>query len=302
MKPACFACVALVPAWLWIGEITPAPAANPQPSNRVSLPHALCGPGLFARENLVAWCIVPFDAKQRGPRERVQMLQKLGLKRVAYDWRDNHVPQWDEEMELYKNQGIELVGFWGINDRALALMKRHGIKTQFWVTMGGHGQDQQQRIETAARNIEGMAAKAHGVGCTVALYNHGGWDGEPENQMAVIDLLKKRGIDNVGICYNLHHGHHRMKDFPTLLKKMTPYLWCLNLNGMKPGTKILPLGQGENDLDLLKAIVASGYRGPIGILNHRDIDAEEGLRQNIEGLKGLLRQLGDQATLKTFQE
>ncbi|MBI3879172.1 MAG: hypothetical protein HY301_03805, partial [Verrucomicrobia bacterium] len=25
---------------------------------------------LFARTNLVVWCIVPFDAKQRGPSER----------------------------------------------------------------------------------------------------------------------------------------------------------------------------------------------------------------------------------------
>jgi hypothetical protein len=25
---------------------------------------------LFARDNLVAWCIVPFDAKKRGPAER----------------------------------------------------------------------------------------------------------------------------------------------------------------------------------------------------------------------------------------
>jgi len=26
--------------------------------------------GVFSRDNLVAWCIVPFDAKQRGPAER----------------------------------------------------------------------------------------------------------------------------------------------------------------------------------------------------------------------------------------
>ena len=24
--------------------------------------------GLFARDNLIAWCIVPFDSKKRGPR------------------------------------------------------------------------------------------------------------------------------------------------------------------------------------------------------------------------------------------
>ena len=45
----------------------------------------------FDKEKLVAWCIVPFDAKNRTPAERVQMLKELGLKRVAYDWRANHV-------------------------------------------------------------------------------------------------------------------------------------------------------------------------------------------------------------------
>jgi sugar phosphate isomerase/epimerase len=268
-------------AWL------PAMAAEPVP-----MPHPLRGSGLFARENLVAWCIVPFDAKKRGPKERVEMLQRLGITRVAYDWRANHVPQWDEEMERYNKAGIELVGFWDFNDAALELMKRHKIKTQFWVMMAAQGKDQTEMVETAARQIEGIARKAGQAGCTVALYNHGGWGGEPENQIAVIELLRTRGIRNVGICYNLHHAHHRMKDFAAVLKNILPYLWCLNLNGMKQGADILPIGQGEDDLGILKTIVQSGYRGPIGILNHRDIDAEEGLKQNIEGLKKLAKQLG----------
>src|SRR5690348_4459387 len=53
---------------------------------------------LFARDNLVAWCIVPFDAKKRGPIERVEMLQKLGFRRYAYDWRDEHLPTFDTEV------------------------------------------------------------------------------------------------------------------------------------------------------------------------------------------------------------
>jgi sugar phosphate isomerase/epimerase len=286
-----FLTVALaVIAWL------PAAAANPVP-----MPHALQGPDIFARENLVAWCIVPFDSQKRGPQQRVEMLQRLGIKRVAYDWRNEHVPQWDEEMDLYGKAGIELVGFWGFSDGALELMKRHKIKTQFWVMLAGKGKDQAEMVETAARQVEGIARKARQADCTVALYNHGGWGGEPENQIAVIELLKSKGIDNVGICYNLHHGHHRMKDFPTMLKKMRSYLWCLNLNGMKQGTMILPIGQGDDDRGILKAIMESGYRGPIGILNHRDIDAEQGLKQNIDGLKSLLRQLGNDAALKTFQ-
>ncbi len=52
---------------------------------------------------------------------------------------------------------------------------------------------------------------------------------------------------------------------------MKPHLLALNLNGMRKtaARKILPLGQGDDDLALLKTISDSGYRGPIGILNHR---------------------------------
>src|SRR5947209_1079710 len=31
---------------------------------------------LFARDNLIAWCIVPFDSKRRGPEERAAMLER----------------------------------------------------------------------------------------------------------------------------------------------------------------------------------------------------------------------------------
>ena len=40
---------------------------------------------VFLKTNLVAWCIVPFDNKKRGPEERVQMLVKLGITKMASD-------------------------------------------------------------------------------------------------------------------------------------------------------------------------------------------------------------------------
>ncbi len=53
----------------------------------------------------------------------------------------------------------------------------------------------------------------------------------------------------------------------------------------------MPLGQGDLDLQLLQAIVASGYHGPISILNHTDEDAEARLQDNLDGLDWLVRQL-----------
>jgi hypothetical protein len=35
-------------------------------------------PNIFARDNLIAWCIVPFDAKKRGPEEGCAAMSKLG--------------------------------------------------------------------------------------------------------------------------------------------------------------------------------------------------------------------------------
>jgi len=59
---------------------------------------------LFNKDNLVARCIVPFDAKKRGPQARAEMLQRLGIKRVAYDWRPPDVPTFEEEILQYKKQ------------------------------------------------------------------------------------------------------------------------------------------------------------------------------------------------------
>src|SRR5579859_5822115 len=67
---------------------------------------------LWAHDNLFAWCVVPFDARERGPEERAQMLKGLGFKRFAYDWRDNHVPTFDAEIDALQGQGIELLAWW----------------------------------------------------------------------------------------------------------------------------------------------------------------------------------------------
>ena len=86
---------------------------------------------------------------------------------------------------------------------------------------------------------------------------------------------------------------------------MQPHLLCLNLNGMNDDAKpkILPLGQGRHELALLKTIRQSGYRGAIGILDHRnDTDTEVALRENLGGLKKLLKQLDARETLKSYRD
>src|SRR6188768_1617844 len=112
---------------------------------------------IYAPNNLVAWCIVPFDAKKRTPAERVEMLQKLGFKKYAYDWRAEHLPTFDEEVGLLKKAQIELTAVWfpanlGADAmKLLEVIKKHEVKPQLWVTMGEPaGKTQAEKVEAAA--------------------------------------------------------------------------------------------------------------------------------------------------------
>src|SRR5687768_3734765 len=84
-----------------------AAAGDPGPAAR-----SADAPAVFARENLVAWCVVPFDARRRTPRQRAEMLERIGIRRLAYDWRDQHLPTFEEELVALKDHGIELTAVW----------------------------------------------------------------------------------------------------------------------------------------------------------------------------------------------
>jgi len=249
----------------------------------------------FDQDQLVAWCIVPFDAKQRGPKERVEMLTRLGIQRVAYDWRAKHVPTFEDEILQYKEHGIEFFAFWSWHDEFASLVKKHGIHPQFWITVPSpKAESQSERVQLAAEQLCSVATKAGELDCQFGLYNHGGWGGEPENMVAVCRYMRdEMGLKNVGLVYNFHHGHEHIARFESVLKEMKPFLLCLNLNGMAdPKTvtgltnKILTIGDGTHETAMIHAVIESGYTGPIGILDHRnELDTEQSLRENLNGLK-----------------
>ena len=236
------------------------------------------------------------------------MLVKLGIHQLAYDYRAEHIASFDEEVEQLKKHNIKLLAWWfptQLNDEAkliLSVLEKHKVHAQLWVTGGGtptqSPEEQASRVEAEADRIRSIAEAAAKIGCSVGLYNHGGWFGEPENQLAIIDKLK---MPNVGIVYNQHHGHEHVDRFRELLAKMKPHLYVVNLNGMVPkgdqiDQKIVPLGAGSLDKDLLKIVLDSGYTGPIGILNHTDHDAEARLQDNLDGLDWLVSQLQGKPT------
>src|SRR5579863_4695171 len=63
---------------------------------------------LWAHNNLVAWCL-PFDARTRGPEERIQMLERLGFKHYAFGWFRNDIPRLESEVVALQEHGIDLL-------------------------------------------------------------------------------------------------------------------------------------------------------------------------------------------------
>src|SRR5690242_3915673 len=67
-------------------------------------------PSIFRRDNIAAWCIVPYDGRHRSPEDRAEMLDRIGLHRFAYDWRTEHLPKFDRELDALARHHIELIG------------------------------------------------------------------------------------------------------------------------------------------------------------------------------------------------
>ena len=224
------------------------------PTTRPSPPET----DIFARTNLVAWCIVPYDGKQRTPEQRAEMLSRIGLRKFSYDWRAKHLPDFETELDELEKRKIELTGIWfpdTLNKDARFILKclaKHHLHTQLWVSSwANYGNDQESRVKFASQRMGAIAEEAGKIGCTLGLYNHGGWFGEPENEIAIVQRLKSEGIKNVGIVYSLHHGYGDLDRFAELFGKMLPYLLDVNLNGMSKvphgaGEPVVPVGHGAS--------------------------------------------------------
>lgn len=254
---------------------------------------------LWGQDNLFAWCIVPFDAAKRTPVQRSEMLVQLGLKSVAYDWRDQHVAEFEEEFLQYQKHGIRMVAFWGLHPKALELFVKHDLHPQIWIMAPApEAPTESERVQKAVAALLPAVEQARQAKCQIALYNHGGWAGEPETMAAIVkELREKHGAMHAGIVYNFHHGHAHLDDFPARWKAMQPYLFAVNLNGMEPGgdtrgRKILHLSEGTHELAMMRTIAESGWSGPVGLIDHREeTDSAITLRNNLRGFDWLVKEL-----------
>jgi len=263
------------------------------------------GDSLFEKENLLAWCIVPFDAESRSPQERAEMLVDLGITNFAYDYRDEHIPSFKEEILTLKDHQINLSAVWlwvdpnweeplnNAGREIFDILRETGTRTEIWLGLPDNafeGLPDEESLTIAVKVVGEILKEARELGCTIAIYNHGGWFGEPENLVRIIDAI---GSDKIKIVYNFHHAHHQLDQFEKNMELMLPYLSTININGMRiEGPKIITLGKGDRELEMLRTIKASGYSGPIGILGHTEgEDISLVLERNLHGLEELKKQL-----------
>lgn len=261
---------------------------------------------LFNHDNLLAWCIVAYDDLERNPAERMEMLHELGLSRYAYDWRKKHLDQFAEEIQAASDANVDIAAVWiwiddssspeklsEDNQRILNTMAEQDLRTQLWVGFNGNffnDMNSRTSLQAAEGIIAKLAEEAGPQATKIGLYNHGGWLGNPDNQIKVIKSLQN---PKLGIVYNFHHAHHQIENLPDLLDKMSPYLLAVNLNGMNAGgPKLLPIGQGKEEANMIRQLQASGYDGPIGILGHvEDKDVKLVLERNMDGLDRIVSKL-----------
>ncbi|TNF45099.1 MAG: AP endonuclease [Bacteroidetes bacterium] len=254
-------------------------------------------------ENYFAWCIVPFDNQNRTPEQRIEMLKRLGFVSYAYDWREKHLPEMAREINLAAENGIKMNAVWmwidksdsigklsQNNQKVLQTLDETGLKTQIWISFPEDYFDEMgddERFDKASEMVGFLSDEATQRGCKIGLYNHGGWFGNPDNLVKIIEMLPEK---EVGIIFNFHHAHDLLSDYENMVKNMMPYLWAVNLNGMNPGgPKILPVGSGEKEAEMISILKENGFSGPFGILGHvEDADVETVLKGNLEGLKKVI--------------
>jgi len=259
-------------------------------------------------DTLAAWCVVPYDDRERTPAERAQVLATLGIDALAWDWRDEHAAQLGEQADALAAQNLALAAIWapvpdGVISRALEEQVRQasgrGLTPQLWACaeFGVPGPVTETGDPRAyADRLEGLARLADGNGMTLALYNHLGWFGEPLNQLRVLDELASRGFANTGMAYMQHHGHAHIDHFAELWPQFQHAVVALGLNGMRDGAhwghgKVLPYGHGPRDLELAKVIDGSGWHGLTAVIGHTMDPIEHRLADDLAGLDWIARAL-----------
>lgn len=155
--------------------------------------------------------------------------------------------------------------------------------------------EQARRVNAEADRIAALQRLARPYGCQVELYNHNGWFGLEANQLAIIARLAQLGISDVGMVYNFSHArdalHDDTKDFPRIWSAIKDHVVAVNITGIGPhGEEVYP-SQGDCELDMMRTIQSSGWRGPVGVVAEMGGDARVTLRNYLIGMNWIAAEL-----------
>ncbi len=269
-------------------------------------------PSIFDTENLFAWCVASHDVGKREPLERCAMLAALGFKAQAWGNRMAGVrdlPRFHAEMAAMREHGLRLAGRYvptvvepGDMRQIFDAIAQYEDQPEIWATgiAVTENATQAQRVSEQADVFEPWARMAHAYGLKVGLYNHAGWFGDPRNQVQIVQALQARGLNNVGLALCQHWSHAWLDDFEAVLQLVQSHLLSIALSGMtrqgdQAGQQFLPVGAGAEDVRLLGALERSGWTGPVGIINHTDLEAADRLADHLAGLAWVRARLRGEA-------
>ena len=161
-------------------------------------------------------------------------------------------------------------------------------------------EEQTHRVWQEALRVKKMVDLVRPYGCEVKIYNHNGWFGLINNELAIIHRLEQVGVTNVGIVYNFSHARDTLHDdrqgFRQSWAKMMPYVAAVNLSGVRWEGEILFPSQGDGELEMMRIIQGSHWQGPIGVYaGDREDDMETTLKRLLSSVEFLAGELGKSA-------
>ena len=156
-----------------------------------------------------------------------------------------------------------------------------------------------QGDDQAVEVIREIADTAHKSGVRIALYPHS------DAWLATVDdairLTEKANRRNVGITFNLYHWlktEHSRRDIEQTIKKASPFLFVVTINGSSDAGSIETLDKGTFDIyNLLKILNQHGYTGPIGLQGYGLTGAvRDNLKHSIDAWRNFSQRIAaDQA-------
>lgn len=257
-----------------------------------------------------------------------------GTQPFVHWWEHAPVPTLDEELTALREQDIELAAVWFPYDpgdaqaeEILEALVRHGVTPRLWVmqsmsawpttpegwdelraagdtafrlygsTFTRSPEEQEARLAAETERIRGLARMAATAGCRVSLYNHHGWFGLMDNQLAIIERLASAAEPEVGIVYTFSHARDAYNDdtadFAPVWARIRPHVDAINIGGTFSGGGVSYPGQFDRELEMMGIIQSSGWSGAVAVktIHGSQESLEDTLTNSLRGIEWCAREL-----------